>query len=412
MRRFIVAVGILTVGVFSSACLGAQSSPLFSLVGELTPGPLPTGVSYASRDENIDIFRNHAVVGAGIFRQGEDEGRAFVYDISNPGSPVEIAELRASDNQPGNEFGDSVAVTDHYVFVGAWGTDGDRGAVYMYDISDPNNITERKITAFDSAVRNNFGFDLSVSGNRLIVAAPSFSTSTLPAAAYVLDFSDPDNIQQRKLLAAPGSVGGNFAEQVDIEGDFAIVGHISESTQFPFSGAAHLFDLANNRQRVLRATDAPNHRAFSRNVAIDGTRALVSVSSDPGPDDLPGASRGAVWAFDFSNWNSIAQHEFGIGTGFGSEVQLSDGVSVISTGGSAMHVHNVDDVMNPVLLETISPPPGSQGFASAIEFRGNLMIVGGNNRAYIYHLIPEPSSILSTAMALILISLVRFHTGK
>jgi hypothetical protein len=334
-----------------------------------------------------------------------DLGRAYVFDIEGPGTPVQIAELRASDHHAGDEFGWSVAMTDRYVFVGANGANGGRGAVYMYDLSNPANIVERKITAFDAAPDNRFGYDLAVSGNRLIVAAPKFNAASLPPAAYVLDFSNPNNITQKKLLATPGSTGGNFAEQVDISGDYAIVGHISESSQFPFAGAAHLYDLTNPnniRQKKLLATDA-DHQSFGREVAIEGHRALVNVTSDPGPANPPGASDGAVWAFDFSNWNNITQTEFGrqpVGNyppPFGRGMDLVDSLAVIGAfndgAPGAAYFYYVTNTSNPVQHQRVEGPPGSDFFARALEFDGRFAVIAdGFQHAYLYRVVPEPAT--------------------
>ncbi|HEX6962314.1 MAG TPA: FG-GAP repeat protein [Lacipirellula sp.] len=413
MYRVLCKLGaLLAVALFASAA-EASAPSLVRYLGQLRPDNLPRGVNFASNSESIDVLGNRAVVTAGNFFSGLDNGRAFLFDLSNPASPVQLAELRPSDNHAGNEFGISTAITDRYVFVGARGADNDSGAVYMYDISDPANITERKITAFDSAPYHYFGHSLAVSGNRLIVGAPFYSVNSPPAAAYVLDFSDPDNITQIKLNRTPGTIGGNFAEQVDISGNYALVGHISESSPFPFAGAAHLYDLSNPsniRQRVLRPTDAPNYSAFGRTVAIEGNRALVGVSSDPGPDNPPGASDGAVWAFDLTNFNSIKQHEFGRPTDVFQSAPFGRGLELVGTTaaigafndgvGGSVYLYDVANPLSPRQIERIAAPAGSAFFGGVLGFDGRtLLAADGNGRAHIYQIIPEPVSAWTAAVA-------------
>src|SRR6478752_2805781 len=161
----------ITLGVFAVIGVGlveAEAGPTLSLVGPLVPNQLPAGVNYAPTDDCVDVAGNMAVVTAGIFSSGMDFGRAYVFNIAGP-TPSQVAELRATDHSAGDEFGWSVAMTDRYVFVGAHGANDDRGAVYMYDMIDPAHPVEHKITAFDAAPDNHFGYALSVSGNRLIV---------------------------------------------------------------------------------------------------------------------------------------------------------------------------------------------------------------------------------------------------
>jgi hypothetical protein len=402
----------ITLGVFAVIGLGlveAEAGPTLSFVGPLVPNQLPAGVNYAPTDDCVDVAGNMAVVTAGIFSSGMDFGRAYVFNIAGP-TPSQVAELRATDHSAGDEFGWSVAMTDRYVFVGAHGANDDRGAVYMYDMIDPAHPVEHKITAFDAAPDNHFGYALSVSGNRLIVGAPKFNLASLPAAAYVLDFTNPNSITQTKLFATPGSIGGNFAEQVDIgsNGNYAIVGHISESSQFPFAGAAHLYNLTNLgsiQQKKLLATDA-DHMQFGNAVAIDGTRALVNVTSEPGPANPPGTD-GAVWAFDFSNWNSITQTEFGRSPVGSYTPPFGRGLDMVSTygvigafndgPGGAAYLYDVSNTSNPVQLQRVAAPAGSQTFSRSLEFDGRYAVFSDSQQhAYLYAVVPEPNAMLLT----------------
>jgi hypothetical protein len=395
---------LLTFGSFT-LCGNALGINI-SLIGALTPSQSPAG--FASQEAGVDVSGNRAVVTAGVFASGQDQGRAFVYDFSNPNHIQEIAMLRASDSSAGNEYGSSVAMIGQYVFVGAHGADGDRGAVYMYDLSDPAHITERKITAFDAAPNAEFGYSLSADGHRLIVGAPKFSAaSTQPPAAYVLDFGDPNHITQSKLVPNSNAKVGDFGETVDISGNYAIVGQKSESSQFPFAGAAFLYDLTNsNNIRVNKLTAPDEHTSFGRTVAIEGNRALVSVSSDPGPTNNAGPFDGAVWAFDFSNWNAITQTEFGRPVTqfsdppppFGVGLDLVGTTAVIGAFndpvGGAVYVYDVTNTQGPAQVGRIAASPGAGPFfGKGLEFDGRTVIaadLGGH--AYLYQVVPEPST--------------------
>jgi hypothetical protein len=414
MNRNLLRITLAIFALISVGLVNAVAGPTLSLIGSLVPNTLPADVNYAATEDCVDVAGNMAVVTAGRFLSGADLGRAYVFNIAGP-NPAQIAELRASDHSAGDEFGWSVAMTDRYVFVGAHGASDNRGAVYMYDMIDPAHPVQRKITAFDAAPANHFGYALATSGNRLIVGAPKFSASTLAPAAYVLDFSNPNNITQTKLVATAGSIGGNFAQQVDISGDgkFAIVGHISESSQFPFNGAAHLYDLtnlSNIRQKKLLATDS-DHTAMGRTVAIDGRRVLVSVTSDPGPANPAGAADGAVWAFDFTNWDAITQSEFGrlpVGSysppfGHGLDIVSTYGVLGALNDGSngAAYLYDVTNTSNPVQLQRVAGPPSSQNFSHSLEFDGRYAVFSDSQQhAYLYAVVPEPSVLLLTLAGL------------
>ncbi len=409
-HRLVSYLGLLCLLV--KAPYSCASEPL-RLFGELVP--LDAAVGFAATEDSVDVHGHLAVVGAGYFYAGAALGAAYVFDISDPRNPTQIARLTASDNHAGNEYGASVAVWGDQVYVSASGANGNTGAIYRYDLSDRSNITEQKITAFDAAREAYFGYDIAVDGNRLIAGSPFFSIYSPPASAYVLDVSDPENISQTKLLRTPGSRGGNFAEQVDISGDFAIVGHISESTQFPFSGSAHLYDLSNPqaiRQQQLFADDT-DHHAFGETVAIDGKLALVSVSSDPGPAHLSGASDGAIWAIDFSDWNNPVQYEFGrlpagrFSAPFGRGLSLKGGVALAGAfnedfENGAVYAYDVSDYANPRELDRLTVP-GAAGerFGRTLAFDGTSAVIGSGGRVFLFSTVPEPTSSALLAFALL-----------
>lgn len=394
-------------------------------LGQLTPTDLPEGVSFGGGgnafERRVDLSGSIAAVGAGIFRQGADDGYAFAYDISDPTDIRQIARLRASDNSAGNEFGDGIAVSGNYVFVGARGDRDNRGAVYMYDVSDPLNVTERKITAFDEAPNNEFGFSLAVDGNRLIVGAPKFSASTRPAAAYVVDFTNPDSLIQTKLV--PGGDGG-FGRAVAISGNYAIVGRPSHSSPFPFAGSAILYDITNPnavRSKQLAPTDAPYYSQFGERVSISGTKAVVHVTSDPGPTNNAGTSDGAVWAFDFTDWNNVVQYEYGRPVTasspdppFGRWLELEGDLAISAAfnedfARGAVYFHDISNVTAPVeLLRLPAHAPGDMRFGISMAADGpNLLISDQAGRVYLYQMIPEPTALalISTAGLLAMIRL-------
>ncbi len=402
--------------------------PPFSvqLVGTINPPALPAGTEFGGGgnvfERRVDVSGSLAVVGAGRYRVGAPGGTAYVYDFSDPNNIVLKHALRASDNSAGNEFGDGVAISGNYVFVGARGADSDAGAVYMYDVSDPNNVVERKITAFDSSPFSSFGYSLSVDGNRLLVGAPKFTVAATPdPAAYVIDFSDPDNLTQTKLLSpfpSSGLSNGGFAQAVSLSGNYAIINRPSDSSAFPFAGSAYLYDISNLgsiQHRRLTPTDAPNYSSFGGRVSISGTTAVVEVRSDPGPTNN-GGSDGAVWAFDFSDWNNIKQREYGrVLPAFGGNVppfgrwlELQGDLAIAAAfnegdaAQGAIYFHDVSNVLAPTqLLRLPAPNADDLGFGIAMAMDGHSLVVSDRTGGvYLYRVIPEPSTAVLLTVAL------------
>lgn len=421
----ILASLFVTVQIPTYAALQGPFSA--QLIGQLHPVGLPDGIQFGGGGHyghRVDISGNLSAVGAGIFLRGEDKGHAFVFDHSDPNNIRQIAHIRASDNAAGNEFGGNVAISGDYVFVTARGDRQNRGAVYMYDVSDPNNITERKITAFDEAPYNSFGFSLSVEGTRMAVGAPRVSAaSTLDASVYIIDFSNPDNILQTKVSQDPSA---GFGNSVAISGNYLLAGRSSDGTDFNWAGSAQLYDISNLnniRSQRLTPTDAPNYRSFGERVAIHGNTAVINVASDPGPTNDAGNTEGAIWAFDLSDWDNIKQSEYGRSTfnpgyyrkGFGQHLAIEDDLVIASgsdASNGAIYLNDVSDALNPKELLKITALPNTSGFGGSFQLDGQTLLVSDQaDNVFLYNIVPEPATAASLFMLFTAITRSRPRNG-
>ncbi|QQE13857.1 PEP-CTERM sorting domain-containing protein [Planctomycetota bacterium] len=147
------------------------------------------------------------------------------------------------------------------------------GAAYIMDFSDPNNITEFKITPSDATQKTGFGRAVAIKDHYAVV-------STKYSEVYIYNFADPDNIIETKINNTI-LTGGWFGRDIDISGDTAIVAapHISGEL-----GGVGLFDITTGDQidELLLLSDSWE---FGNNVAIHGNYALVT-----GPNDSLGRS--------------------------------------------------------------------------------------------------------------------------
>ena len=89
------------------------------------------------------ISGDMAVIGAyGDDDNGDDSGSAYLFDISDPKNPVEIAKLLPDDGAAGDRFGWSVSISgppgEEVAVIGAHGNDDngdDSGSAYLFDAS-------------------------------------------------------------------------------------------------------------------------------------------------------------------------------------------------------------------------------------------------------------------------------------
>ena len=283
---------------------------------------------------------------------GEDAGAAYLFDVTDPSDPVQIAKLLADDGAEADRFGFSVAISGapgkETAIVGAIYDDDngtDSGSAYLFDATTGKQSA--KLLPDDGGPYDYFGRSVAISGNTAIVGAPyragpgaaylfdatsgqlisklhpndggpnilfgysvgiSGTTAIVGAyydddsgSAYVFDISDPGHpVQVAKLLADDGSLWFGFS--VAISGATAIVGANRDSENGSWAGAAYLFDITTGRQiaKLMAADDRPQSAELGTSVGISGAPgneiAIVGVGID---EDL-GERAGAAYLFDAS----------------------------------------------------------------------------------------------------------------
>lgn len=179
-----------------------------------------------------------AAVGAVGWCRGHDfngcgQGAIFVFVKPTGGwaDMTETAMLIASDTQPGDYLGESVAISDDgsTIVAGApdWPADHTfRGAAYVFvrPASGWTNMTETaRLTSTDGS-NVSLGQSVAISGNTIVAGGPSLNT--LQGAAYV--FVEPptgwSSRTQTARLAPSDGKEGHLGDSVSVSGDTVVAG--------------------------------------------------------------------------------------------------------------------------------------------------------------------------------------------
>jgi hypothetical protein len=136
--------------------------------------------------------------------------------------------ITAPDGSADDRFGSAVAMDYPYLVVGAPGVSSDQGAAYIYEWDGAAWLHKKTLTAADGVADDEFGFSVSISGNRVAVGAPG--ADFYSGAAYVFGGSGDDWVP---LVGAAGRVptgaiadlsNATFGHAVSISGDYLLVG--------------------------------------------------------------------------------------------------------------------------------------------------------------------------------------------
>ncbi len=238
-------------------------------------------------------------------------------------SPIEVAQIKASDGSPFDSFGASVSISGGLLAVGASFDDDlgvDSGSVYLFERDDAlagKWIQIAKLHALDGIANQGFGRAVSLSGNVLVVGVPEDDDLGLHAgAAYVFE-RDHGGANQwgpvAKLHASDGSQDDSFGLSVAISGDACVVGAYFADRAGAITGSAYVYSRDHGgldewgEVAKLVASDAKHGDRFGNSVAISETTVVIGAHGHDGN----GPQAGAAYVYELdsnsqSTWQESA----------------------------------------------------------------------------------------------------------
>ena len=196
---------------------------------------------------SVDINGDRLVVGAWKELNLLATGSAYVF--SHDGSSwAQDVVLLPTDPIVDNRFGQTVAISGDFIGVGApranSGVTLDTGAVYIYTSVGTTWFTTQKITAADVQSGSDFGSNLAVDGDLLLVGAQLADNDD--GAAYVFKRAGLTYSQTQKLVS--GLNNGQFGGDVSITsghlwiGAWRAEGHQGRGLLYRPAGTSFILD--------------------------------------------------------------------------------------------------------------------------------------------------------------------------
>jgi len=195
------------------------------------------GAAYDYFGDSVAIGNNRIVVGAyGDDDNGEASGSAYIFDLDGN----QLAKITASDAALGDNFGTYVAIGSGRIVVGAPNDDDNdfsSGSAYIFDL-DGNQLA--KITASDGTFDDYFGNSVAVGNGRMVVGA--YGVDSYIGAAYIFDL---DGNQLAKITASDRSGADQFGNSVAIGNGRIVIGAFGVDDNGNTSGAAYIYNTPN-----------------------------------------------------------------------------------------------------------------------------------------------------------------------
>lgn len=265
----------------------------------------------------VAIDGNQVLIGGRRDRQFNGGGAAFLFD-TNTGNLIRTFSLPDT-----TVLGFSVALDANQALLG----DSQNrtvyelgGAAFLFDTNTGN-----KSQSFFSPnpappqfnVGDSFGQSVAISDNKVLIGAGGDQTfGYWTGAAYLFEGTN-GNLLQKFFSPSPKSESA-FGAQVAIDGNNVLISDFWKDTFIPNSGAVYLFDATSGN--LLHTFFAPNpqfRQNFGSSIAIEGNKVLISAWGD----DTYATDSGAAFLFDaksgilidsFYNPNPSNEDNFGL----------------------------------------------------------------------------------------------------
>jgi hypothetical protein len=265
-----------------------------------------------------------------------DAGAVYVFDKIGF-SWLQSAKLTAPDQEPGDGFGQKVALDGSTLLVSAAGDDDkgtQAGAVHVFERVAGTWTHTAKWTASDGAEGDSFGNAICLDGDRALVAAFLDDDLAFQAgAAYIFERKSGTWAEDAKLLpSVVTSLFASFGETIALDGSVAVLG----SYRFwGFLGTVVIFEKVGatwQQTGQVLPSDGTAGDEFARSIALANGRLIVE-SEDK--EDSLGAKIGGIYVFEAVGvggpWTETASMD-GDGGGMGNNLSASGDRFVLGVG--------------------------------------------------------------------------------
>ena len=165
-----------------------------------------------------------------------------------------------------------------------------------------------KLQAEDKGAGDKFGFDVDIDGDYAIIGAPEEDAGGSNAGAAYIFKKGSDGLwsQQAKLQAGNKGAGDQFGYSVAIDGSTVVIGAINEDTGSTNAGSVYVFTRSGSswtQQARLQASDKAKDDNFGISIDISGN--TVIIGSEDGTSTISGS-----WQCGNTSWyyNEIKEY--------------------------------------------------------------------------------------------------------
>ena len=279
---------------------------------------LPTGPDNSDQRLGSDVDISGDTIIAGANRDDAIDTRAgSAYVYVNVGGVWQFQQkLFASDATAFDAFGGGVVISGDKAYVGA-GSSGGSGAVYEFKRTSGVWTETAKITPDIPVPGQNFGAAMEIDGNTLAVASGWEATAAgnQVGAIYIFVNDGGGWVQQARLQASDGDPGDRFGVGVDVSGDTLLVGAPTDSDAATQRGSAYIFTRTGSvwtERAKIHAPGTGEFEYFGFLLDLEGGTAVIpsdyeDIQPDPEGPILTNGGATYVYTGSGADWTLRAR---------------------------------------------------------------------------------------------------------
>lgn len=347
-----------------------------------------------------------------------NSGVAYVYDLASATPAVPVLTIHNPTPAEDDLFGGSLAISGSLLAVTATGDDttaAGAGAVYVFDL-DSATPTVPLCSLFDPAPSANFGFAVGISGTKVLVGANFNDTGANDAGcAYVFDVASGTPATPVFTLNNPSpAVDDRFGRALAISGNRVVVGVYLDDTGATNSGCAYAYDLSGGTPTVptviINNPTPASSDWFARSISMSGSRVIINAWLD----NTGATDAGSAYVYDLAGTTpgtpvlTLNNPEPAVSDEFGSDVAISgtrilvsasiDDAGAVDSG--SVYLYDLLNATPQTPVATFyNPTPGVQDqFGSSIAIDAGLFVIAAHlddtvstdkGYAYVFGAAPE-----------------------
>ncbi|MCZ4318395.1 T9SS type A sorting domain-containing protein [Aequorivita viscosa] len=259
---------------------------------------------------SLDADGNTIVVGA----PGENGWVGSVYVFTREAGNWSEAQKILSPTAPASDtFGIGVSISGDYLVIGANEADGRKGAAYVY-LKNSNGTWEYNQTLMASDATNDsfFGTSVSLSGDQMVIGA--YGSNLEQGAAYIFEKDNQGTwVEVQKLVGNASTEGTQFGWSTDIQRNNIVV---SAPHAYGFeTGEVYFYKRENSgtwtEEQVVLGADSEGEDFYGWSIAIHENQLIAGAPwedhDENGGNEIDRA--GSAYIFKDPNLLDIPTHD-------------------------------------------------------------------------------------------------------